>query len=322
MSWRVASSEGVLMSALTVNGNHRKLGQSELLVHPIAYGCWRLAGTDVASARAKLETAMEVGINLFDQADVYGVDGGGQFGDSEELFGKVLAEAPHLREKMVIATKGGIVLGVPYDSSPTYLRNAVEASLKRMGIDSIDLYQIHRPDFLGHPEEIAHVLSALRDEGKIREVGVSNYTPSQFRALQAYLPFPIATHQPEFSCWAHDALTNGILDQCLEFKVTPLAWSPLAGGRLGLSVQAAAKEPNGDRLSMLVDILDELSSDQGISRSAMALAWTMLHPSGVIPIIGTQRLERIRESQEALKVNLTRADWNRILVAAMGSPLP
>ena len=199
---------------------------------------------------------------------------------------------------------------------------AVENSLKRMGVDSIDLYQIHRPDFLGHPEQIAKVLTELRDSGKIKEVGVSNYTPSQFRALQAWLPFPIATHQPEFSCWSHQPLRDGILDQCMEYRVTPLAWSPIAGGRLAMSIADAAKLANGERWKDLLTVLDRLASEQSVSRTSVALAWLMVHPSGTIPIIGTQRLERIRESVQALNVTLTRPQWNEILVAAQGEPLP
>lgn len=309
------------MTVLAINTQPRQLGLSHLRVSPIAYGLWRFAGTSLSEAQAKIEAALDVGITLFDEADIYGVDGGGSFGDSEKLFGDVLKAAPHLRDKMVIASKGGIILGYPYDSSPAYLRSAVEASLQRMGIECIDLYQLHRPDFLGHPAQIAELLTELRAAGKIKEVGVSNYTPAQFRALQAHLPFPIATHQPEFSCWQHQALRDGILDQCLEYRVTPLAWSPIAGGRLAMS-SAQAAEAGGARLVALLKVLDRIAAEQGVSRTAVALAWTMVHPAGVIPIIGTQNLERIRSSVDALKVQLTRPLWNEILVAAQGEPLP
>ena len=310
------------MSELTIDRTPRPLGQSNLNCFPLAYGCWRFAGTDVSSARAKVEAALEVGIDLFDHADIYGVDGDGSFGDAEALFGRVLAEAPGLRDRMVLATKGGIVLGRPYDSSPQWLRQACEDSLRRLGVDVIDLYQIHRPDFLGHPARIAETLTALKDEGKIREVGVSNYTASQFRALQAHLPFPIATHQPEFSCWQHAPLRDGVLDQCLELGVTPLAWSPIGGGRLGMDIVSAASEPKGQQLVDLLMVLDEVAAAQGVSRVSVALAWLLAHPAGVIPIIGTQRITRIQESVEALGVKLDRSTWNRILVAAQGEPLP
>jgi predicted oxidoreductase len=213
-------------------------------------------------------------------------------------------------------------LGVPYDSSPGYIRQAVETSLRRMGVDSIDLYQIHRPDFLGHPAQLAAELSSLREQGKIREVGVSNHTASQLSALQAHLPFPIATTQPEFSCIRHAALRDGVLDQCLEKRITPLAWSPLAGGALGLSREEAKDRPNGRHLVACIDVLDRMAQEQSVSRAAVALAWLMAHPAGVIPIVGTQNPERLRASLDALKVLLTRAQWNEILVAAQGEPLP
>ncbi len=308
--------------SLHIDRSPRPLGKSGLSAFPLAYGLWRFGGTSVAEARAKVETALEAGIDLFDHADIYGVDGGGSFGDAEALFGKVLAEAPHLRDRMIIASKGGIVLGRPYDSSPAWLRQACEDSLRRLQVDTIDLYQIHRPDFLGHPARIAEVLTALRDEGKIRHVGVSNYTPSQFRALQAHLPFPIATHQPQFSCWHHAPLRDGVLDQCLELGVTPLAWSPIAGGRMGMSVADAAQSAEGQRLADLLTVLDGVAEAQGVSRTAVALAWLLAHPAGVIPILGTQRLERIRSSVQAFDVTLDRATWNAILVAAQGEPLP
>ena len=297
------------------------LGASSLRVSSLAYGMWRFAGTSTAIAHEKVETALSVGINFFDQADVYGVDGGGSFGDSEALLGEVLKATPSLREQMVIATKGGIVLGTPYDSSGNYIRSAVEASLKRMHIDCIDLYQIHRPDVLTHPQELARVLTALRSEGKIKEVGVSNYTTSQFRALQAHLSFPLVSHQPQFSCWHLEPLHNGLLDQCQEYGVTPLAWSPMAGGHLGISTEDAMAT-GGERLVSLLAVLDRIAQEQDVSRGAVALAWLLYHPSHTIPILGTQNLQRLVDSVQAFDVQLDRQSWYEILVASQGFPLP
>ena len=309
------------MSALNIDGTPRPLGRTELSSFPIAYGCWRFAGTDVQTAREKVEAALEYGIDLFDHADVYGCDGGGEFGDAEILFGKVLAEAPALRDRMTIATKGGIVLGVPYDSSATYLRSAVEASLRRLQIEVIDLYQIHRPDFLGHPEEIASVLTALRDEGKIREVGVSNYTPSQFSALQAWLPFPIATRQPEFSCWQHDAIRNGILDQCLEHK-GPRWHGALCRWTLGSDCRCGSRAAGWRAPRRFA----ERARPNRHGSECQSLGGCAGLDSGASgrrnPIIGTQTISRIKESVSAVNVELTRTDWNQILVAAQGEPLP
>lgn len=300
----------------------RALGRTTLRVSPIAYGCWRFAGTDVKSARAKVEAALERGIDFFDHADIYGFDGKGGFGDAETLFGQVLAEAPELRSRMVIATKGGITPPVPYNSSTEHLQLAAESSLRRLRTDVIDLYQIHRPDFLAHPEDVASALIALRDAGKIREVGVSNYTVAQTRALQAHLPFPLATHQPEFSPWAPEALRDGVLDLCMETGMTPLAWSPLAGGRLGLTLDEAAALPRGAELRALLTVLDRIAQEQQVTRAAVAIAWVMHHPSRTIPILGTQRIDRLEACLAARQVTLSRQQWNEILVASEGRPLP
>jgi predicted oxidoreductase len=305
------------MDALPIRSEPRPLGRSALRAFPLAYGSWRFAGSSLRDAREKIDAALEIGVNLFDHADIYG--GGGA---AEELFGKVLHEAPHLRDGMLVATKGGIVPGVPYDSSGAHLREAFEASLRRLRVDTIDLYQIHRPDLLAHPQEIADALLDLRDAGKLREVGVSNYTPSLFDALQHFLPFPIATHQPEFSCWAVAPLRDGILDQCQRLRVTPLAWSPLAGGLLGLGVDEARRREGGERLVELLETLDGLASREGVSRASIALAFLLVHPAGVIPILGTQRVARIREAAGALRVQLSRADWYAVLAASQGAPHP
>lgn len=311
------------MDALPILRTPRSLGSSSLAVFPIAYGCWRLVGSDVRAARAKLEAALEAGIDLFDLADVYGLDHGGlAFGESEALFGRVLAEAPALRDRIVVATKGGIIPGVPYDASAAHLSAACDASLARLGIERIDLYQIHRPDWLAHPEETASALVLLRETGKIRQVGVSNYSAAQFDALQRFLPFPIATHQPELSAWRLDPLVDGVLDQCLRERVTPLAWSALAGGRLGLDASAARGERDGARLVLLLAALDAIAARDGVPRAAVAIAWLLAHPAGIVPIVGTQSPARLAECMRAFDVRLTRSDWYAIVSASRGEALP
>lgn len=305
------------MDAIALTDAPRPLGQSSLRVFPIAYGGWRFAGTPVRAAREKIEAAIAVGINLFDHADIYGGNGA-----AEELFGHVLAEAPHLRNVMLIATKCGIIPGVPYDSSRAHILRAAEGSLRRLRTDVIDLYQIHRPDLLGHPEEVAAALSELRASGKIREVGVSNYTAAQFDALQRFLPFPIITHQPELSAWWLEPFRNGILDQCLRERVTPLAWSPLAGGHLTLTADAARTQTNGTRLAALIECLDQIADRQSAPRTAVALAFLLVHPARIIPIIGTQRPDRIRDSTAVFRVHLSRADWYEIFARSQGKKLP
>jgi aryl-alcohol dehydrogenase-like predicted oxidoreductase len=310
---------------LPISRAPRPLGRTSIRVFPISFGCWRMVGDDVKRARRSVETARECGIDLFDTADIYGLGhGGGALGQSEELLGKVMAESPELRARIVLATKGGIVPRVPYDSSARHLSAACEASLQRLGVDCVDLYQIHRPDVLAHPEETAGALARLREAGKIREVGVSNYTTAQFDALQRYLPFPIATHQPELSALAIAPIDDGLLDQCLRERVTPLAWSPLAGGRLGLSAEEAERSgaPDAARLAAVIRALDKTAEKKGASRAAVALAFLLAHPAGVVPIVGTQQPARILECVSALDVPLERWEWYRIFAAARGAPLP
>jgi predicted oxidoreductase len=304
-------------TGLSLTRDPRPLGTSGLSTFPLAYGCWRLAQSPPERVRELIGAALETGIRLFDHADIYGGDG-----KAEEAFGNALAESPRLRDEMVIATKCGIIPGVPYDSSAAHIVRAAEGSLRRLRIDVIDLYQIHRPDLLAHPEEVAGALAKLRAEGKIRWAGVSNYTPSQLDALQSHCLFPIITHQPELSAWALGPFRDGLLDQCMRTRRTPLAWSPLAGGRLGLSPDDARKSPDGNRLAALIERLDLIAQREGTPRSAVALAFLLAHPAAIIPIIGTQRPGRIREAAEAFQVQLTRADWYGIVAVSQGHPLP
>lgn len=285
------------------------LGKSGLEVSPLAWGMWRFAGRDVAEARVLVEAALDSGISLLDTADIYGLDGPAGFGGAEALLGAVLREAPGLRARMVLATKGGIVPGVPYDSSAAYLRSALDASLKRLGVEQVDLWQVHRPDLLTHPAELAQTLAAMVESGKVRAVGVSNFTVAEVRALQAYLPVPLASIQPEFSVWHDGILWDGVLDQAMELGLSVLAWSPL--GRGAVSEEGAVSA-----------LLDAKAEAVGVSRSAAAYAWIMAHPARPIPIVGSQQVARIREAQGAYAVAWSRAEWYALLQAANGRKLP
>lgn len=302
--------------ALVVGAGARRLGRSELEVGPIAYGCWRLAESDRPTAEENVRTALDAGWTLIDTADIYGFDGTitpegpSGFGDAESLLGAILADAPGLRDRMVLATKGGIRPGVPYDSSATSLRRACEDSLRRLGVDVIDLYQLHRPDVLTSPAELGAALGGLVEAGLVRELGLSNVTPSQFELVQAHLDQPLVTTQPEFSAWHSDPVRDGTFDQSLLRWVTPLAWSPLGGGRV-----AEHDDP-------VTRVLTDLAVDHGADVTAVALAFVLAHPARPIPIIGTQRAPRIEAARGALEVHLTRAEWYRLYQAGTGEPLP
>jgi predicted oxidoreductase len=305
------------MSELRFSADPVPLGSTGLKVSPLAWGMWRFKGTDVAAAAALVRAALDAGITLFDTADIYGPDNGEPFGASEALLGQVFAADPGLRSRMVLASKGGIRMGVPYDSSPAYIEAAVDASLKRLGIEQLDLWQIHRPDLLAHPAETAAALEKLVESGKVRAIGVSNFTPAQVAALASYLDIPLASIQPEFSALAWKPLFDGTLDQAMEMGLAVLAWSPLGQGRLGTT---AADAPANVRAT--VAVMDRIARQQGVSATAVAYAFVGAHPASPIPIVGTQTASRIKQATEAFKVVFTRAEWYEILQAAMGEKLP
>jgi len=298
-----------------VDTDSRQLGP--FTVGSIAIGTWRLTDPDHNVGLALVSAGLEQGFNLVDTADVYGLDWGGTgFGTCEEHVGRMLAESPQLRDDIVLATKGGIIPGIPYNSSDAYLQQAVDASLTRLQTDRIDLYQIHRPDLLTSPADVAASLVKLRDQGKVLEFGVSNHTPSQFAALQRHLPFPLLSTQPQFSATFLDPMFDGTLDQCMKLGVVPLAWSPLGGGAL-----ISGNDDSGVSAD-LVEVIDELAAREETDRAGIALAFVLAHPSRPVAILGTTKPERMTEAAEIGTISLDRADCYRVIEASTGVKLP
>src|ERR1700722_5736500 len=220
------------------------VGAGSLNSSRLAYGCWRLAGTWVPSeikpeaearGRAAVIAAYQAGYTLFDNADIY------CRGHCERILGEALRQAPEIRDKILIATKCGIRFSgdsssdAPhrYDFSAKHIIWSCEESLKRMKLEVIDLYQMHRPDYLADPEEVAGAFTKLKESGKARHFGVSNFRPTLVTAMQKACPMPLLVNQVEISLARLGCFTDGMLDQCLAEKMTPLAWSPLARGWLG-----------------------------------------------------------------------------------------
>ena len=277
-------------------------------------GLWRFTSGSVDDASRLIAAAVDVGITLLDNAAVYGRNWGGKgFGAAEELLGAVLARTPALRDKVCVATKGGITPGIPYDQSPATLRRECEDSLRRLRLERIDLYQIHRPDLFAHPQEVADTLMALRREGKIDRIGVSNFTPAQHEALAAHLRVPIETTQPEYSVAALGPLRDGTFDLCMRDGVTPLAWSPLAGGRV---VTGENLRPE------LLAVLDEIAAARGTSREQVAYAFVLSHPARPVVLLGTQMPERLAAAASSPVQLLERTELYRIIAASEGRPLP
>ena len=299
------------MSLLPAPPSTRALGGKT--VSCLAWGMWRFAG-DAGAAHALVEAVLESGITLFDTADIYGFNGTGGFGDAEALLGQVFKAAPALRSQMVLATKGGIMPPRPYDQSRDYLMAALTASLARLDTDHVDLWQIHRPDILAHPQETARALEDMVTSGKVGAIGVSNFTQSQTAALAHFLTIPIASIQPEFSPLAIAPAEDGLLDQAMMLGTAVLAWSPLGQGRIA--------HPTTKRELDVADALDAVAKAQSVSRTAAAYSWIMAHPCGAIPIVGSQQVARIAEAADAFKVRWTRTDWYNVLTAARQEPLP
>lgn len=304
------------MSELPLPSAARRLGRDGPAISPIAWGMWRLAegGRSPAEAARLVHAALDAGITLLDTADIYGFDGQDGFGDAETLLGEVIAAEPGLRDGFVLATKGGILPPLPYDQSRAYLGRAIDDSLRRLRVERIDLWQVHRPDILAHPQEVARALDDAVAAGKVAHLGVSNFTIHQTAALDAFLGHKLVSTQPEISPLRIAAFENGELDQAMRLGLTPLAWSPLGGGRLA--------NPASARERAVAAELDRVGQAQGVARSVAAYAWLMAHPAGIVPIVGSQQAERIAEAAQALSVRWTRQDWYAVLVAARGEKLP
>ena len=282
----------------------------------------------VDDAVDRLETAVDCGMTLVHAVDAWGFDRFGEdpgdgeaastafpgFGAAEEMLGQVFREVPDLRERVLLSTTGGLFPPLPYDTSAEYLRQACDASLYRLGVDVIDLYQVQQPDLLTHPAEVAEVLTELRTSGKVREVGVCNHTRSQIETLQSFLDFPIVAMQVRLNPAMPGALSDGTLDLAMELGMLPLASSPLAAGALC--------EPSTKKEHAIAAVCDRIAAEQGVTRAAVVLAWSMHHPAGVVPVVVASTTEHLRACAAAEEVGLSRQQWYEILAAGRGQPLP
>jgi len=286
----------------------------------LALGMWRLASWQMSRAErvAMIEACLDLGFTTYDHADIYGDY------TCEGLFGAALAEKPALRERMQLVTKCGIKLVSKnrpahaikhYDTSKAHIVASVENSLKVLHTDRIDLLLIHRPDPLMDADETAEALTALRGAGKVLYCGVSNFNPAQFELLASRLAFPLVTNQVELSALNMEALHDGSVDMCQRLRVSPMAWSPLGGGRLFREEGAQAVRLR-EALGRVGEALGGVTIDQ------VALAWLLNHPARIIPILGTGNMERIRSAAAAEALQLSREQWFAIWSASAGSEVP
>jgi predicted oxidoreductase len=316
-------------------------GPNRVNVSRIALGCMGLAGTwnpaDVKQenrtrAIAAFEAALEAGITFFDHADIYGGTA------CESIFRDCLKAVPGSRAKTYIATKVAIRLGQEvghYNQTRQYIRDSIRGSLDRMGIDYADLYQLHRPDPLTHPSEAAAAMDELVAEGLVKAVGVSNYYPHQVQALRRHLKAPIVSNQVSISLLRLDPIYegaagavggrpgDGVLDQCMELAITPLAYSPVGGGWLTGRRAVPDDNPRKAAIERILAAMKELSPKyDGATSTQLAIAWLLAHPAGIIPLVGSNNPEHIRETVSAAKITLSRIDWYKLWIAARGERLP
>lgn len=287
----------------------------------IAYGPARLGSVSLDVAVDCIEAAVDSGMTMIVTADAWGFEPteddaahGGGFGAAEQRLGEVFAEIPGLRDRVLVATSGGRFPPIPFDTSPDHLRQACDASMYRLGVDVIDLYQVHQPDLLAHPGDVAEVLTELRESGRVREVGVCNHTPWQVQTLQSFLDFPLVSTGLPLNPLRSGHLTDGSLDLAMELGLTPLASSPLASGEL-------CGEPGTKKAQAVAAVCGRIAGEQGVAPTAVVLAWLMHHPAGVTPVLGTTRPGRVRRCADAESVGLSRQQWYEVLSAARGHDL-
>jgi aryl-alcohol dehydrogenase-like predicted oxidoreductase len=315
--------EGSTMSIAIRNAV--KLGMTDLEVSPIAFGAWQLGGewgrVDEDEAVAAISHARGLGVNLFDTAQGYG------FGASERVLGRALRDdLDHRRDEVVIATKGGLRMtgdGLVRDASPAWLRGGVDESRRALGVDHIDLYQVHWPDEQTPFEDTAGYLQELVDEGKIRHVGVSNFDQDQMAAFDRRRP--VETLQPPYHLFRRH-IEDGVLPYVREHDIGTLVYSPLGSGLLTGTMDSSttfeesdwrsqASAFQGEKFRQNLEVVERLKSfaaDKGVEVSQLAIAWVLAQGEDLVPIPGTKRRTYLEQNAGAVDVELTNEDMARI----------
>ncbi len=285
----------------------------------IVHGYWRLRDWDLSDDQLLklIEQVLELGITSFDHADIYGNH------TCEAYFGRALALKPELREKMELISKCGIKMATDYnpeldikiyDYSTEYIIKQAETSLKNLGTDRLDLLLLHRPAPFFNPKEVAKAFDQLKSSGKVLNFGVSNFSPAQFDTLQSYLDMPLATNQVEISVSCLEHFENENTEYFLKHKIKPMAWSPLAGG--------AIFNPKTEKEQRLAAVLKTIAAELNTGIDQVMYAWLLKHPTGIMPIVGSQHINRIKSAVDALEIELSLEQWYKIYIASKGEDLP
>lgn len=298
------------------------LGERE--ISRVALGCMRIGDMTEKQADEHIQNAVDCGINYFDHADIYGG------GKCEEVFGGVLKRNPGLRDKIIIQTKCGIRRGM-YDFSKEHIISSVDSSLKRLGIEHIDVLLLHRPDLLMEPDVVAEAFDELEKSGKIGAFGVSNHSPAQIELLQRSVNQKLAVNQMQLSIPHAYLISSGanvnmnnedgtvrdgyLRDYCRLNNITIQPWSPLQHGFIGGAFL------DNEKYAGLRKVLCEIAEKYGVSDTGIAIAWLLRLPEKMQPVVGTTNLQRVREIAEAADIEMSAEDWYRIYTSA-GYQLP
>jgi len=286
----------------------------------IVLGFWRVSQWNLTNDELKsyIHYALDLGISTFDHADIYGNY------TADAIFGSAFKPDKLLRSKIQLVTKCGIKLKSDkfperkigtYDTGYNHVIESVNQSLKNLQTYYIDLLLIHRPDPLMNASETARAIIDLKQSGKVRYFGVSNFLPSDFDLLQQYVPFPLITNQIEVSVMHQEHFLNGNINYLQQHKIKPMVWSPLAGGQIF--------NPKTNQAHEVQNTLKQIAEELQIPEiDTIAYAWLLKHPVTFIPVAGTGKKERLKAAVDALKLPLTNEQWYRIYNAAMGKPLP
>ena len=284
---------------------------SPLIIGTMRLGTWgaKLSSKELESF---IDACLYLDLNDFDHADIYGDY------TEESHFGEVIKRRPELKNRIQITTKCGIRMISPnrpdhkiksYDSTKAHIIQSAENSVKDLAIDKIDLLLLHRPDYLMHPEDVAEAFEDLKKRGLVLNFGVSNYSASQVNLLKQYTE--LSAHQLEISLLQRKALDDGTLDQCIQTGIKACAWSPFGGG-------AIFKESYDKVITRVKLACEQLSYKYNCSIDQLLLAWILKHPAGIIPVLGSSKIERIKAAKSALDIKLDREDWYAMLEAATG----
>lgn len=293
-------------------------------VSQVALGCMRIGNMTDKEADNYIATAIECGYNYFDHADIYGG------GKCEEVFGKALKRNKELRDKIIIQTKCGIRKDM-YDFSKEHIISAVEGSLKRLGVDNVDVLLLHRPDLLMEPDEVAEAFDELERSGKVTAFGVSNHSPAQIELLKKSVKQELLINQMQLSITTASMISSGanvnlcnedgvnrdgyLRDYCRLNGITIQPWSPLQYGFI------AGSFLTNDNFADLNKIIKEMAEKYGVTETGMAIAWLLRLPDKMQPVVGSTNLDRIKAIAKATDIELSREDWYKIYLAA-GYRLP